>query len=219
MNAAHEEGLRKGTPARQDVSESRHSICYNERRCKCARKSLCLYGGDITEGQLQWNSTIPSKQITNKHHLRCLSDTLAMNFVLSCHARGEGVDLTNESLIERYLGGFQFKLNSDDHRAMVKEILIRLFEKRPISVEHNKFFNLIDGVDRLPSAESDSKTKKLIKSAQIESEKVVEKKKEPAKKRPTKADASEEGEEEDEKKKKTSAKTKKAKKKAAASKK
>ena len=102
---------------------------------------------------------------------------------------------------------------------MVKEILIRLFEKRPISVEHNKFFNFIDGVDRLPSAESDSKTKKLIKSAQIESEKVVEKKKEPAKKRPTKADASEEGEEEDEKKKKTSAKTKKAKKKAAVSKK
>lgn len=131
-----------------DVSQYEYKIMYGKRDFKCARGKKCAYGGEgrIVKGQLRWESADFSKgvKLANSYHLRCLSDTSAINFLNRARLERDFREASEEEIIEGLLDGFHDVLEEDFHREGVKSVLLKLFKRKPIDEADHAFFNRVD---------------------------------------------------------------------------
>ena len=127
-----------------DVSQYEYRIMYGLRDCKCARGKKCAYEGRIVKGQLRWESKDLRLKLSNSYHLRCLSDTSAINFLNRARLEREFREASEEEIIEGFLDGFHNILEDDFHREGVKRVLLKLFERKPIDEADHAFFNQVD---------------------------------------------------------------------------
>jgi hypothetical protein len=129
-----------------DASQYGYTIMYGLRDCKCARGKKCAYGGEgrIVKGQLRWESADYSTGIRRSYHLRCLSDTSAINFLNRARLEREFREASEEEIIEGFLDGFHDILQEDVHRKGVKSVLLKLFKRKPIDEADHAFFNRVD---------------------------------------------------------------------------
>ena len=134
-----------GSRGAADVSQYGYTIMYGLRDCKCARGKKCAYGGEgrIVKGQLRWESADYSTGIKRSYHLRCLSDTSAINFLNRARLEREFREASEEEIIEGFLDGFHDILQ-DVHRKGVKSVLLKLFKRKPIDEADHAFFNRVD---------------------------------------------------------------------------
>jgi len=126
-----------------DVSSYEYRIMYGLRDCKCARGKKCAYDGRIVKGQLRWESKDLRLKLSNSYHLRCLSDTSAINFLNRARLEREFREASEEEIIEGFLDGFH-NILEDVHREGVKSVLLKLFKRKPIDEADHAFFNRVD---------------------------------------------------------------------------
>jgi hypothetical protein len=157
MNAGVDEELPRSDDSSwdADVSPYEYTIMYDTqlprygvRFYKCARGKNCAYGdeGRIQKGQLRWECADYSTgvRLETSYHLRCLSDTSAIEFLNRARLEREFREASEEEIIEGFLDGFHDILLEDFHREGVKSVLLKLFKRKPFDEADHAFFNRVD---------------------------------------------------------------------------